>query len=116
MLPTYLQVRKEGSSGTFIESDHLDGDVDMFRVVRTFMRELGRRRAAGDTEAWLPFRPDHGHQMLYDLSESRPTNPGYTCIGRLRGLAELRGLQEAISRVEAENGEGAAGRAKRARE
>ena len=68
-------------SGSFVESDHLGGDVDMFRVMRTLLRE--RRRRAG--EGWdgggsIPFRPDHGHQMLDDL-KGKPTNPGYSAIG-----------------------------------
>jgi len=87
--------------GSFVESDHLEGEVDMFRVVRTFAREAARRQRDGDARPRLPFRPDHGHKMLDDLGEGRATNPGYTAIGRLRGLAEIRGLQEAILRYEA---------------
>ena len=94
-------VRRTDGDGSFVESDHLDGEVDMFRVVRTFAREAARRQAAGGMQRpLLPFRPDHGHKMLDDLEESKHTNPGYTAIGRLRGLAELRGLQEAILRYE----------------
>ena len=93
-------VRRLDGSGSFVESDHLDGEVDMFKVVRTFTREVARRTAEGWTEAGLPFRPDHGHKMLDDLDAGKKTNPGYTAIGRLRGLAELRGLQEAILRYE----------------
>ena len=93
-------VKRLDGSGSFVESDHLDGEVDMLSVVRTFTREAARRRAAGWAEATLPFRPDHGHKMLDDLDAGKKTNPGYTAIGRLRGLAELRGLQEAILRYE----------------
>ena len=85
----------EGTNCHFVESDHLDGEVDMYEVVRTFTREAARRRAAGapDAACQMPFRPDHGHKMLDDLNEDKATNPGYTAIGRLRGLAEIRGLQ-----------------------
>ena len=91
-------VRREDGSGSFVESDHLSGDVNMFSVVRTMMRERARRQAAGWDDSGIPFRPDHGHKMVDDL-RGKKTNPGYTCIGRLRGLAEVRGLQEAIARV-----------------
>ena len=93
-------VRRLDAIGSFVESDHLDGDVDMFQVMRTFTREAARRAAAGWADAELPFRPDHGHKMLDDLDAGKTTNPGYTGVGRLRGLAELRGLQEAILRYE----------------
>lgn len=82
---------------TFLESDHLDGDVDMHSVLLTMLRERRRRQLEGWGElANIPFRPDHGHKMLDDL-QGKKTNPGYTCIGRLRGLAELRGLQRGIA-------------------
>lgn len=92
-------VRKE-PNGSFVEADHLDGDVDMFDILEVFIDERARRAAAGGKDAHIPFRPDHGHKMLDDLS-GKPTNPGYTAIGRLRGLAELRGLQTAIVRQKA---------------
>ena len=82
-----------------MESDHLGGDVDMYRVMRTMCRERARRAAAGWADPELPFRPDHGHQMLDDLTATKKTNPGYTAIGRLRGLAELRGLMEGVVRA-----------------
>ena len=94
----------EGALCNFVESDHLDGEVDMYQILKTFTKEAARRRNAKLAEAAcrMPFRPDHGHQMLDDLDEGKKTNPGYTAIGRLRGLAELRGLQEAIVRHEEE--------------
>jgi mannonate dehydratase len=82
-------VRRE-KDGSFYESDHLDGDFDMIAVLRELLTE-DRRRAPEDK---IPFRPDHGHQMLDDLAKR--TNPGYSAIGRLKGLAELRGAIRAL--------------------
>jgi len=76
--------------GSFTESDHLEGDTDMFSIMRELLIEQKNRTQA------IPFRPDHGHRMLDDLGKS--TNPGYSAIGRLRGLSELRGLQLGILR------------------
>lgn len=94
-------VRKVGND-SFIESDHIDGDVDMYQIVSTLLNEQNRRRKMGvkvQGRLRLPFRPDHGHQMLDDLTnKEKKINPGYTAIGRLRGLAELRGLQYGILR------------------
>ena len=87
-------VKRLDAEGSFVESDHLDGEVDMFRIVRSFLNERRRRHVEGwGADGSLPFRPDHGHQMLDDLN-GKATNPGYSAIGRLRGLAELRGLEE----------------------
>jgi len=82
--------------GTFTESDHLAGDIDMYQVMETMLREQRRRKAVGRTDCRLPWRPDHGHKMLDDLRKQ--TNPGYPAVGRLRGLAELRGLEMGILR------------------
>jgi mannonate dehydratase len=89
----HLRATKRLADGlSFFEADHLDGDVDMIAVLKALLVENGRR-AAGDK---IVFRPDHGHRMLDDLAVTKRTNPGYTAIGRLRGLAELRGAIRAI--------------------
>jgi mannonate dehydratase len=82
--------------GSFHESEHLDGDVDMVGVVRELLLEEQRRRNAGRPDAIIPMRPDHGHQILDDIGKR--VNPGYSAIGRLKGLAELRGVMRAVER------------------
>ena len=87
-------VAKE-ADGSFMEADHLAGDTDMVAVVHALLEEQGRRRSAGD-EAWrIPFRPDHGHELLDDVGKA--THPGYPAIGRMRGLAEIRGVMTALA-------------------
>ena len=83
------------ASGAFIESGHLDGDVDMLAVVAALLAEEARRRAEGRDDAEIPMRPDHGHLLLDDIGKT--TNPGYSAIGRLKGLAELRGAMRALA-------------------
>ncbi len=92
----HLRATKRNELGDFHEADHLDGDVDMFGVMKALVQEQQKREKAGRKDLRMPFRPDHGHRMLDDLQEGKKTNPGYTAIGRLRGLAELRGLELGI--------------------
>lgn len=81
--------------GSFMEADHLGGDTDMVAVVEVLLAEQKRRRDAGDPRWRIPMRPDHGHELLDDTG--KPTHPGYPMIGRLKGLAELRGVMRALA-------------------
>jgi len=87
-------VRKE-ADGSFEEAAHLAGDTDMVDLIAALLAEQARRQATGDPEWEIPFRPDHGHELLDDAA--RNTHPGYPLIGRMRGLAELRGVIAGLS-------------------
>lgn len=86
-------VTKEGD-GSFHEAEHLDGDTDMIGVVDALMAEERRRQVDGRKDWEIPMRPDHGHAIVDDIGKQ--VNPGYSCIGRLKGLAELRGVMRTI--------------------
>ncbi len=89
--------RRENNPLSFHEAPHLDGDVPMVQVVDALLSEQQRRKETAPTYTPIAFRPDHGHQMLDDIGKRN--NPGYSAIGRLRGLAELRGIIQALRAV-----------------
>jgi mannonate dehydratase len=88
--------KREENQANFHEAAHLDGDVDMYEVMKAIVEEQKLRTDTGRPDFAIPMRPDHGHQMLDDLHKK--TYPGYSAIGRLKGLAELRGLEMAVIR------------------
>ena len=90
-----VQRESDALVGSFHESEHLEGGTDMVLLIAAVLREENKRKAAGRTDNIIPFRPDHGQNILDD--HSRITQPGYPAIGRLKGLAELRGIEAALT-------------------
>jgi mannonate dehydratase len=90
----HLRNTKRDPDGSFMEAEHLSGDTDMVALVDALLTEERRRKSAGRADHEIPFRPDHGHEILDDIG--KPTHPGYPAIGRLRGLAEVRGVIKAL--------------------
>ena len=90
--------RHQEPDGSFHEAEHLGGDTDMVDVVAALMAEEKRRQAAGRADGIIPMRPDHGHAIVDDIGKK--VNPGYSCIGRLKGLAELRGIMRTLAKLD----------------
>ena len=91
--------RTKEAAGSVNEAEHLDGDTDMVAVVRALLAEERRRKADGRDDWQIPMRPDHGHVIVDDVGKK--VNPGYSCVGRLKGLAELRGVMRTLDRLDA---------------
>lgn len=95
----HLRVTRRFPDGCFYEDNHLEGSIDMVDAVQALLDEMKRRQQSGLADWQLSFRPDHGHRMMDDLKNPPVPNPGYSCIGRMRGLSELRGLQLGLARA-----------------
>jgi mannonate dehydratase len=93
------QVTRE-SDRSFHEAEHLDGSSDMVGVIKAVMKEEARRRSCGRPDLEIPMRPDHGHLLADDIGKQ--VNPGYSFVGRLKGLAELRGVMRGLKYADPE--------------
>lgn len=98
----HLRSVKRDADGSFQEARHLEGDAEMFEIMLGLIKEQERRASKGREDVIIPMRPDHGHRLLDDLH--RESYPGYSGLGRLRGLAELRGLEMGIRKSLKESG------------
>ena len=90
----HLRNTRHEPDGSFYEAEHLDGDTDLIGVTAVIMEEEDRRARVGRADAQIPMRPDHGHLIGSDIGKKM--NPGYSFIGRLKGLAELRGVMRTV--------------------
>ena len=95
----HLRNTMQEADGSFYEAEHLDGDTDMVGVIAALLDEETRRSRDGRSDAQIPMRPDHGHLIVDDIGKK--VNPGYSCIGRLKGLAELRGVMRTVAQFRA---------------
>ena len=85
---------------SFIESDHLEGDIDFVKIINMILIEE-KKRKENNQDYHIPMRPDHGHSLLDD--KKKKLNPGYSCIGRMKGLAEIRGIIKALNNEQSQN-------------
>jgi mannonate dehydratase len=93
----HLKNLKRDEARNFMESEHLEGDVDVYNIMKALLLEQKRQEASGRKDIHIPMRSDHGHLMLYEI-DKEGIYPGYSLLGRMRGLAELRGLELGIIR------------------
>jgi mannonate dehydratase len=93
----HLRIITKEPDGSFVESEHLAGDVNMVSLISVLRTGERRREKEGRSDSVIPMRPDHGHLLIDD--QKKKVNPGYSCIGRLKGLAELRGVIAAVDQL-----------------
>ena len=93
-------IEHEKDNISFIESDHLEGDIDFVKIINMILIEE-KKRKENNQDYHIPMRPDHGHSLLDD--KKKKLNPGYSCIGRMKGLAEIRGIIKALNQEQSQN-------------